>query len=150
MNIVLVKHSEQQTKKYCFSVPDSILPHIHQGANVICETRRGNNPGCVVSPVLSGEDAERVTAENGATTPLRNIIAVVKNIDIVGVRIPIWMELHQPHENKVERRRRELRSYGCVRTKVDIDDVGILLYGYTAYIACKDCGMSTIPVAVYA
>lgn len=150
MNIVLVKHSEQQAKKYCFAVPDSVLPHIHQGDSVICETRRGNNPGCVVSSVLTGEDAERVMAENGATTPLRNIIAVVKNIDIVGIRIPIWMELHRPHENKVERRRRELRSYGCVRTKVDIDNGGILRDGYTAYIACKECGMSTIPVAVCA
>lgn len=150
MNIVLVQHSEKQTQKFCFSIPDDVLPYIHQGTNVICETRRGKSPGCVVSPIFSGEDAERVMAENGATNPLRSIVAIVKNINMDSIRIPIWMELHEPHEDKIERRNRELKSLGCVRTKVDVGDDGVLKDGYTAYLACKKRGMSVIPVAVYA
>ena len=27
MNVVLIKHNTEQSKKYCFAVPDHLLPH---------------------------------------------------------------------------------------------------------------------------
>lgn len=150
MNVVLIQHSEQQPRKYCFAVPDSLLPNIQYGADVICDTRRGHTHGRVVSEVLIGEAAERMIADNGTTMPLKNILAVVENIAISDIRIPIWMEMSEPRRDKIDRRKQELRTFGCVKTKVRVGEDGILQDGYTAYLVCKNKGMDAIPVVVMA
>lgn len=148
MNIVLVQHSEQQTRKYCFAVPDSLLTHIHLGVDVICDTRRGHTHGRVVSEVLTGEAAERIITDNHATTPLKNILAVVESIDISNVCVPIWMEASEPRKDKITKRKQELKNFGCVKTRVCVSEDGVLQDGYTAYLVCKNKGMTAIPVAV--
>lgn len=148
MNVVLVQHGSQQSKKYCFEVPDSLLSKVQLRAEVVCDTRRGYTHGHIVSDVADGEAAEHMIAENGATLPLKSIFAVVDNVAIHGIRIPIWMELSKPNQYKIEKRKQELETYGCVRTKVRTDENGILQDGYTAYLACKNKGMDIIPVAI--
>lgn len=148
MNVVLVQHNKQNTKKYCFAVPDHLMPYIEYGADVICDTRRGNMPGKIVSPVMTGEEADRAITDKHATTPLKNVISVVKNIDIGNVLIPISMELSEPRKEKLDKRKQELKSIGCVKTKVKVDEDGFLRDGYTAYLVCKNRGMAAIPVAV--
>lgn len=153
MNIVLVRHSPEQSKKYCFSVPDQLLPHVKQGVHVICDTRRGNMPGIIVSDVMNGEAADqeinRMLRECGANMPLKSISAIVENIDITNVRVPIWMEVSTPHRSKIDQRKRELKEFGCFHTNVHVEN-GILKDGYTAYLVSKNKGMNTIPVAILA
>lgn len=153
MNVVLIKHNTEQSKKYCFAVPDHLLPHVKMGVNVICDTRRGNMPGVVVSDVMSGDEAdqeiERMLMECGARMPLKYISAVVETIDISDVRVPIWMEMSTPHKSKLDRRKRELQEFGYFHTNVCIED-GILKDGYTAFLVCKNKGMKMLPVAVLA
>jgi len=148
MNVVLVQHNEQSTKKYCFGVPDRLMPYVEYGSDVICDTRRGNMPGKIVSQIMTDEEAGHAIAEHGVTIPLKNIVAVVKNINIANIQIPISMILSEPRESKLAKRRRELKTFGCVKTKVRVDDDGILRDGYTAYLVCKNKGMATIPVAI--
>jgi len=153
MNIVLVQHNTEQSKKYCFAVPDHLLPHVKKGVNVVCDTRRGNMPGIVVSDVMSGEVADqeidRMIRECGARMPLKYISAVVETIDITDVRVPIWMEMSTPHKSKLDKRKRELQEFGCFHTNVRVEN-GILKDGYTAFLVGKNKGMNMIPVAVLA
>lgn len=151
MNVVLVQHSVEQSKKYCFSVPNQLLPHVKQGVHVICDTRRGNMPGIIASDVMSGEAADqeidRILRECGASMPLKSISAVVENIDITNVSVPIRMEMSTPHKSKIDKRKRELKEFGCFHTNVRVEN-GILQDGYTAYLVSKNRGMNTIPVAI--
>lgn len=153
MNVVLVQHNPEQSKKYCFAVKDRLLPYIRTGVNVVCDTRRGNMPGIVASEVMSGEAADqeinRMIRECGAQMPLKYISAVVETIDITDVRVPIWMEMSTPHQSKLDKRKRELQQFGCFHTNVLVED-GILKDGYTAFLVSKAKGMNMIPVAVLA
>lgn len=148
MNVILVQHNEQDQKKYCFAVPDHLISRIRRGVDVICDTGRGNMPGRVVSDVLTGEEADRAIVDRHATMPLKSIISVVDKIDISSIQVPIWMELSKPRKDKLAKRKQEIETIGCVKTKVSVDEEGILQDGYTAYLVCKNMGMSEIPVAV--
>ncbi len=150
MNIVLVQHSEYCRKKYCFSVPDQFASCIKEGTRVICDTSMGQSSGTVVSEVLTGEAADRAIVEGHATMPLKSILAVVENVNIADVSIPIYMRFRRPRREKLIKRKQELFSLGCVTTKVYIDENGVLRDGYSAYLVCKNKGMSAIPVAIYA
>lgn len=149
MNVALVQHNQQNTRKYCFAVPDELIPHIKQDTRVVCDTVRGFMPGRIVSEILTGDSATQAIEERGAYMPLRNIVAVVNKVNISDIRIPIRMEMSTPHKFKIVRRESELKAFGCVRTKVVVDDNGILKDGYTAYLVCKNKGMSEIPFAVW-
>lgn len=147
MNVVLVQHNNAHLKKYCFEVPDKLIPHIDLGTKVICDTQRGHVPGNVVSSVMTGEEADRTIEGEHATLPLKSILSVIKEIDIENIEVPVWMKKSKPSKEKIWRRKQEIRLLGGVKTKVKIKD-GVLKDGYTAYLVCRNAGMSAIPVVV--
>lgn len=149
MNIVLVQHRPDSQRQYCFEVADRLLPYVHKGVKVVCDTKRGNEPGVIASDVLTDEDARSAIIEHGASFPLREIIAVIKEIDISNVRVPIRMLDSQPKEEKLHQRKAELKRLGGVATNVVVRDNGILCDGYTAYVVCKQRGMDKIPMLIF-
>lgn len=46
--IAFVRHKPGQSKTYMFNVPAALEPFIHLGAHVLCDTRRGIQPGEVI------------------------------------------------------------------------------------------------------
>lgn len=46
--IVFIRHKPGQSKVYMFNVPAVLEPFIHLGAHVLCDTRRGIQPGEVI------------------------------------------------------------------------------------------------------
>jgi len=147
MNVVLVQHNDARLKKYCFVVPDKLVPHIDLGTKVICDTQRGRVPGIIVSSVMTGEEAYRTIESEHATFPLRSVVSIIKEIDIENIKVPVWMERSTPNKDKIRHRKQEIRLLGGVKTKVKIND-GVLKDGYTAYLVCRNAGMSVIPVVV--
>lgn len=149
MNVVLVQHRDdwKKQKKYCFEIDDPLARLVSPGAEVVCETRRGRQSGTVVSEVMTGDKAVEALNTPGVTLPLKRIMAVTFVVDISNVLIPIQFELSSPSEAKIRERKQELKTCGYVRTKVIVKD-GLLIDGYTAYLAAKELGMDKIHILV--
>ena len=55
--IAFIRHKPGQSKVYMFNVPVALEPLIHLGAHVLCDTRRGIQPGEVVEISYEREDS---------------------------------------------------------------------------------------------
>ncbi len=74
MNIVLVKHSNSN-KTFAFYIPDELVPFIHKGQGVLCQTMHGLAYGKTTTAVFSGDGAKDVALAHGAYIPLKPIVA---------------------------------------------------------------------------
>lgn len=150
MNLAMVKHP-RCTKNYWFHIPDGLVSVVKTGAAVICDTRRGTQIGIVVSMFqYDGNDAvvRALLEQNGATFPLRKIIAVYGAMPISKIVIPDRMRHTTPRDKKVAARCLEWYQFGHFQTEVVVNQNFVLSDGYSAYFVAKELGHKTIRVRV--
>lgn len=149
MNIVGVRHHKNSDKIYWFSVPNDLIGQIHEGDTLVCDTSKGESTGVAVTGVLRGEKIELLLDGQGATYPLRSIVAVQKMVPIWNIVIPDGMRLSRPAKEKLIKRVMEYAQSGWFQTKFTVSKSGCLRDGYTAYLAAKMFGLNVIPVCLH-
>ena len=116
---------------------------------MICDTRRGTQIGIVVSLFrYDGNDAvvRALREQNGATFPLRKIIAVYGAMPISKIVIPDRMRHTTPRDKKVAARCLEWYQFGHFQTEVVVNQNFVLSDGYSAYIVAKALGHRVLAV----
>ena len=144
MNIVFVKHKDDQNRQFCFAVSERLAPFVHKGVELLCNTRYGAQAAVAQTGVISGEGAEDLAKQNGATFPLRDVIGLVGSVDMDTITIPPFLKSTIPSGKKIAQRIDELKNFGHFYTRVEIID-GVLHDGYTAYLVCKMLDLKNLP-----
>lgn len=144
MNVVMVKHGNCG-KIYWFEVPDHLEASIVPGIRVACDTSRGKKYGLVVGSIVDADDVREVMYASGATFPLRKIIAVTFDIPLDIIQIPDYMKRTKPSDDKIAKRFMEFYHTGQFDTNVALDDKGVLVDGYSAYLVAQKIGLANIP-----
>lgn len=145
MNIVEVCH-KCGGKSFWFEVPDELADMIHEGSSIVCSTKVGNSAGIARTSVFSGEGIEMIAVQNGATLPLKSVIAVQTNYPISEIKIGNHMKMTRPARKKIVERLKEYYEDEKFYTRVSIDKRGYLVDGYSAYLVAKMFDLKEIPV----
>jgi len=149
MNIVEVCH-KCGGKSFWFEVPDELKDMIHEGSSVVCSTKVGNSAGIAQTSVFSGDGIEMIAVQNGATLPLKSIIAVQVNFPMSEIKIGNHMKATRPARKKIQERLAEYYKDEKFYTRVSIDKRGYLVDGYSAYLVAKMFDLKEIPVVLEA
>lgn len=150
MNIVEIKHTEDQEKTYWFAVPEKLVPYLKKGDWVLCDTRKGKQYGVAQTGVLSGDGIERLAITNGARFPLRQVCAVRMNYPTAQIKIENGMKATRPGKKKIIARLNEYYEHGAFNTVLIVDSNHCLKDGYTAYLVAKMFDLPEIPVMIWA
>lgn len=149
MNIVEVCH-KCGGKSFWFEVPDELKDMIHEGSSVVCNTKVGNSAGIAQTSVFSGDGIEMIAVQNGATLPLKSVIAVQANFPMSEIKIGNHMKATKPAQKKIRERLAEYYKDGKFYTRVSLDRRGYLVDGYSAYLVAKMFDLEEIPVVLEA
>lgn len=143
MKYVAVKHKPTHTNVWWFVVPEELEEIVHVGAEVLCDTRKGNSTGKVeyILDGLSQNDAEKII---GNHFPLKSLIAVNVDYDMSGIHIPYEVASSNPSPDKICQRVAEFYATGMFNTPVIFSADGNLRDGYTAYLVAKMFGHDTL------
>lgn len=133
MKYVGVVHHESE-KTYWFEAPEKLEPHIHINSHVLCDTRRGIQPGNVVA-VMDGLERDEAIKIIGNYFPLRRVVGVFMNADISLVHIPWDMDLPEPTD--VASEMYNFLKCGRFAGKVSFTEDMDLISGYAAYLVAK-------------
>lgn len=144
MNIVFVKHHENDQKTYCFSVASQYAKTLKKGDLVLCQTRRGIQPGILATGVISGDGAVDIARNHGATFPLKKILSPTSTMRVADIKIPHYIKKTIPSGQKIEKRIREYMKTGNFQTNIVVGANGYLTDGYTAYLAAKLLDLETL------
>lgn len=147
MNIVEVCH-KCGGKSFWFEVPDELTDMIHEGSSVVCSTKVGNSAGIARTSVFSGDGIEMIAVQNGATLPLKSVIAVQTNYPLSEIKIGNHMKMTRPARKKIVERLKEYYEDEKFYTRVSIDKRGYLVDGYSAYLVAKMFDLKEIPVMI--
>jgi len=147
MNIVEVCH-KCGGKSFWFEVPDELRDMIHEGSSVVCSTKVGNSAGIARTSVFSGDGIEMIAVQNGATLPLKSVIAVQTNYPLSEIKIGNHMKMTRPARKKIVERLKEYYEDEKFYTRVSIDKRGYLVDGYSAYLVAKMFDLKEIPVMI--
>lgn len=149
MNIVEVCH-KFGGKSFWFEVPDELKDSIHEGSSVVCSTKVGNSAGIARTSVFSGDGIEAIAVQNGATLPLKSVIAVQTSFPMSEIKIGNHMKATRPAQKKITERLKEYYKDEKFYTRVSIDMRGYLVDGYSAYLVAKMFDLKEIPVVLEA
>lgn len=149
MNIVEVCH-KCGGKSFWFEVPDELVDMIHEGSSVVCSTKVGNSAGIAQTSVFSGDGIEVFAVQNGATLPLKSVIAVQMDYPVSDIKIGNHMKKTRPAKKKLFERLTEYYKDETFYTRVSIDKRGYLVDGYSAYLVAKMFDIKEIPAVVEA
>lgn len=69
-------------------------------------------------------------------------------VDISEIIISNAFRDSSPRQEKINRRKEYYRQNGTIDTPIKITDKGLLVDGYTRYIAAKECGADLVPCVV--
>lgn len=153
MKVALVEH-RPHGKRFWFNVPSSFedvdsLP----GKRVICDTaKRGEQYGrviCVCEFANEFMARNSMLTEQGATFPLRDIVAVLFGKDefVDDIEISPDFARHTPRNEKLSRRFLEYFHDRKFHTPVILNEEGTLVDGYSAYLVAKTLNLKTIHVS---
>ena len=143
MKVAMVKHTPAG-QVFWFGVPDRFADSIRPGSHVACDTSRGRKYGVVVGSPLDEKDVKTVAMASGASFPLRQIIAVAAPMSVESIKIPEYMTRTKPSDAKIAKRFMEVYHNGDFNTSVVVNEDGVLLDGYSAYLVAKQLGHNTI------
>lgn len=136
MKYVGVKHKPEHKDIYWFAVPAEIAAYVSVGSEVLCDTRKGQNKG-IVQIVLDGlsEDMMLQVAKLGRRHgPIKNILAVSRDVELSEIHIPYFMESDPPLAEQIAERITEFYALGRFDTPVIFTPDMNLQDGYTAYL----------------
>ena len=147
MKVAMVKHSPQG-KIFWFEIPEELEGLLTVGSRVACDTHRGRQYGIVVAADLDAKDVETVMVASGAVYPLRKIVATTHMVLMDAVKIPKYMKNTKPSDEKIAKRFLEFYHAGQFNTNIALDDNGVLVDGYSAYLVARKIGLQFLP-AIY-
>lgn len=134
---VAVKHSIEQDMVYWFAVPDTIRDIVNVRSNVLCDTKKGINPGFVVS-LIDGLDigtSKRIIGRD--YFPPKSLVGVFKSFPMDQIYIPYEIEIGEsPSAEELSEKINEFYSTGTfngIRFKQD----GTLVEGYSSYLVAR-------------
>lgn len=80
MKLVIIKHNDNDCRKFLFQVPDHV--HLKKGDRVICKTKCGESDGTCVydSFTLDGPALDVLISEMGAKKPLAPVIGEYQKV----------------------------------------------------------------------
>lgn len=145
MKYVGVKHKPEHENVFWFSVPESISDYVIVGTQVLCNTKKGENSG-IVERVMEGVSQTEAVSIIGDYFPLKNILAVKRNLELSDIHIPWDMHQSTPSPEKIANRISELYHTGSFNTPVICSADNNLRDGYTAYLVAKMFGHETLSV----
>lgn len=143
MKYVGVKHQPDNEIAYWFEVPCNLEEVVGVGKDVLCNTRRGDMTGYIVS-VMDGVPENEAIKIIGNRFPLKNIIAVSAEFKVPEIYVPWELEKELPEPEEILQRVNEFYEYGCFKIPVSFSDTGTLLDGYSAYLVAKMFGHETL------
>lgn len=130
-----VKHQPTQTQTYWFEVPESLCKSVKMGSKVLCDTRRGNQEGIVVS-IIEGVGQNKAQQTIGARFPLKKIVAATASLDIEEIHIPFDMQACWDLKDIYE----TMESYfavGYFSGEIKFSTNNDLIKGYSEYLVAK-------------
>lgn len=142
MKYVGVQHKENQ-QAFWFQVPNELNKFVGVGSEVICDTRRGEALGTVVS-VLDGLPDRDLNGIGGFQIPTKKILGVAAEVELAQLNVPLDMELSAPSSSKIAKRIDEFYTCGKFSTPVVFSPNDDLTDGYTAYLVAKMFGHKTL------
>ena len=143
MKYVAVKHQPDNEISYWFEVPYGLEDVVGVGKDVLCNTRRGDMTGYIVS-IMDGVPEDVAVRIVGNRFPLKNILAVSAEFKVSDIFIPWELTQEMPEPDEIAQRINEFYEYGSFRIPVSFTDTGTLLDGYSAYLVAKMFGHETL------
>lgn len=143
MKLVAVRHQPNHINVWWFSVSDKLCDKVTVGSNVLCLTKNGPSEGEVLG-ILECESQTEAALVTGNCCKLKPVIAVNTDLEIDKIKIPERFSDSMPSSEKILRRIEDLSTTGKFNTPVIFSSSGELKDGYTAYIAAKLLGLTTL------
>ena len=140
---VAVKHQPDNDISYWFEVPCNLEDAVAVGKDVLCNTRRGDMTGYIVS-IMDGVPEDVAVRIIGNRFPLKNILAVSAEFKVPDIFVPWELTQEIPEPDEIAQRINEFYEYGSFRIPVSFTDTGTLLDGYSAYLVAKMFGHETL------
>lgn len=144
MKVALVKHTPNG-KAFWFEIPEHLECKIKIGARIACDTARGRRYGIVVAIALDEHGVKEIMVASGATFPLRKIVATAHKVRLSDIKIPAYMTRTKPSDEKIAKRFLEFYHTGQFDTTIALDDNGVLVDGYSAYLVAKTLNLIFLP-----
>lgn len=145
MKVAMVKHTPCG-KVFWFQIPERLVGKLKPGSRVACRTARGRRYGTIVAADLEEQDVKEIMLASGATFPLAKIEATTKQILVSIIKIPEYMARTKPSDEKIAKRFLEFYHTGQFNTNIALDDSGVLVDGYSAYLVAKWLGLPSLSV----
>ena len=146
MKCVGVRHKPEHKNIFWFLVPEFLEPITQIGSQVICDTKKGETTGVVMS-ILEGIDFEEENIKNFfKDMTLKKVIATRTKFNLADIHIPLDMERSSPSSDKIAKRVDEFYGTGSFKTPIICSPDGNLQDGYTAYLVAKMFGHDTLTV----
>jgi hypothetical protein len=92
MNIVMAQH-RNNPRTFCFEVPETLCNQIGKGALIIVDTAKGPSVAKTTTGVIYGTGALDIAKMNGATEPLRKVMATVDADLIAYIKGELFTEI---------------------------------------------------------
>jgi hypothetical protein len=143
MKVAMVKHAKSP-KVFWFGVPEHLAEDVFEGVQVLCDTRKGVQPGTVICTVKDCDTVKEMMRATGAVFPLKNIVGVASSLAMDAIKIPGNMEKTPPKDEKLAARFLEYYHTGEFNTFVRVSHDMVLKDGYSAYLVAKFLNMMFI------
>lgn len=145
MKVAMVKHTPCG-KVFWFQIPEHLVGKLEPGSRVACHTMRGRQYGTIVAADLNERDVKEIMLASGATFPLAKIEAAARQVLVNDIKIPEYMARTKPSDEKIAKRFLEFYHTGQFNTNIALDDSGVLVDGYSAYLVAKWLGLPSLSV----
>lgn len=143
MKYVAVKHQPDNEISYWFEVPEDLEGIVKVGKEVLCNTKRGDMPGYIVS-IMDGVPQTEAMKIIGSRFPLKKLIGVATDMKLSDIYIPWKMSTSSPEPKLIAKRIDEFYAIGGFKTPVLFASNGNLKDGYSAYLVAKMFGHETL------
>ena len=136
-----VRHHPDQAKLFWFAIPDELIPVADAGDACLCSTTSyGEQPG-KIEAILDCSDPSVTRSIIGI--PQEKPIRFLTGVEFCKSLEDIWIPAkfaNAPNPRKLRDREIEYAATGRFDTRVCLDPNGMLLDGYSAYVAAKKMG----------
>ena len=137
-----VRLRKKKKKLYWFNVCTPLCQYLFPNCTVTVETSKGIFNGTLIK-FMVGADRQELAHDLGYF-PKNDIISVYTMMPMDRIYIqPSFVE-HPPDDHKVSRQKHEWLKDGRFKTNVVIRSDGVLLDGYSAYLAAVKLNMTTL------
>lgn len=143
MKYAAVKHQPDNEISYWFEVPQDLEDVVKVGKEVLCNTRRGDMTGYIVS-IMDGVPQTEAARIIGNRFPLKKLLAVSMDMELSSIYIPWEMSNVSPEPELIAQRMNEFYDTGSFKTAVLCSSDGNLKDGYSAYLVAKMFGHETL------